>query len=122
MRRTDAAALLALTGLMAGLGWRVNPSAFSAPARRPRHRIVLNRIGPIRTGLFLADADGRHEKPLLPAKGLDYNPSFSADGRWIVFTSERAWASRMNRRCSTGFRSHMVNYLPCTATELASAN
>ena len=24
-----------------------------------------------------------------PAEGLDYNPSFSADGKWIVFTSER---------------------------------
>ena len=27
---------------------------------------------------------------MLPAESLDYNASFSSDGRWIIFTSERA--------------------------------
>jgi len=40
--------------------------------------------------LFIADADGRNEKSVLPAESLDYNASFSSDGRWIIFTSERA--------------------------------
>jgi len=29
--------------------------------------------------LFIADADGRNEKPVLPAESLDYNASFSTD-------------------------------------------
>lgn len=49
----------------------------------------FSRIAPTRIGLFLANADGRNERALLPPDGLDYNPSFSADGKWVVFTSER---------------------------------
>jgi len=52
-------------------------------------RLQFTRIGPTRIGLFLASADGRNERALLPADSLDYNPSFSMDGKWIVFTSER---------------------------------
>jgi Tol biopolymer transport system component len=40
-------------------------------------------------GLYLSDSDGKNERPLDAGKGPNYNPSFSADGRWIVFTSER---------------------------------
>lgn len=63
----------------------------------PRHRILFNRIGPAQTGLFVADVDGRNERPLLPATGLDYNASFSPDGRWIVFTSERNGSADLYR-------------------------
>lgn len=52
-------------------------------------RLQFSRVGPTRIGLFLAAADGSNEHALLPADSLDYNPSFSADGKWIVFTSER---------------------------------
>jgi TolB protein len=55
----------------------------------PRHRILFNRVGPVSAGLFIADSDGNHERALLPVTGLDYSPSFSQDGRWVVFTSER---------------------------------
>ena len=54
-----------------------------------RNRIVFNRLAPVRIGLFLADADGRNERALLPATGLDYDASFSPEGKWIIFTSER---------------------------------
>jgi TolB protein len=69
-----------------------NPAAQSAPAR-----IAFSRIGSIRTGLFTADADGRNEKPLLSAEGLDYNASFSADGQEIIFTSERGGSADIYR-------------------------
>jgi TolB protein len=62
-----------------------------------RRQIVFSRLGPTVTGLFLADPDGRNERPLLPATNLDYNASFSADGKWIVFTSERAGSSDIHR-------------------------
>jgi len=54
-----------------------------------KHRILLNRIGPSGSELFIANADGTGERKLLAAAGFDYNASFSPDGKWIVFTSER---------------------------------
>jgi serine/threonine protein kinase len=51
-------------------------------------RLLFSRLGPTRIGLFLADANNSNERALRPADSLDYNPSFSADGKWIVFTSE----------------------------------
>ena len=60
-------------------------------------RLLFARVGPTRIGLFLANADGSHERALLPADSLDYNPSFSADGKWIVFTSERGGSADIYR-------------------------
>ena len=69
-------------------------------AERPR--IIFSRLAPTRIGLFLADADGKNERPLLPATGLDYNASFSADGQWIMFTSERAGSADIYRMHADG--------------------
>jgi TolB protein len=60
-------------------------------------RLLFARVGPTKIGLFLANADGSHERALLPADSLDYNPSFSADGKWIVFTSERGGSADIYR-------------------------
>ena len=51
--------------------------------------LLMNRIGPSSSELFVADAAGTGERKLLAESGLDYNASFSPDGQWIVFTSER---------------------------------
>ena len=58
---------------------------------------MFNRIGPTRLGLYIAGPDGRNEKSLFPPEGLDYNASFSADGQWIVFTSERSGSADIYR-------------------------
>jgi Tol biopolymer transport system component len=50
----------------------------------------MNRLGPSQMVLHIADTDGSDERPLLATSGFDYNATFSSDGRWIVFTSERA--------------------------------
>ena len=61
--------------------------AASAPAREV---MLMNRISPSKMTLFIANADGSGEQRLLPqSTGLDYDASFSPDGQWIVFTSER---------------------------------
>ena len=52
-------------------------------------RVLYSRLGPVKTGVFIADGDGGHERALVRPDSLDYNASFSADGKWIVFTSER---------------------------------
>jgi len=52
--------------------------------------MLMNRIGPSQMWLYVANADGSGERRLMPAStGIDYDASFSPDGKWIVFTSER---------------------------------
>lgn len=51
--------------------------------------LLLNRIGPSASQIFIANADGSNERKLIDSGTLDYNASFSADGKWVVFTSER---------------------------------
>lgn len=62
------------------------------------HRVLFNRIGPYETALYVAKANGTEEKPLLAApSGLDYEPAWSPDGAWIVFTSERNGSADLYR-------------------------
>ena len=56
--------------------------------------MLMNRIGPSQSTLYVANADGSGEHPLFSTSGFDYNASFSADGKWIVFTSERTGAGQ----------------------------
>ena len=51
--------------------------------------MLMNRIDPTTSELFIANADGTNEHQLFENSGFDYHASFSADGRWIFFTSER---------------------------------
>ena len=54
-----------------------------------RDRIFVDQWSPTRSELFIADADGSNPRKLLAGLELDYNASFSYDGEWVVFTSER---------------------------------
>ena len=69
----------------------------TTPVLCAKERILLHRIGPSQSTLFIAKMDGSDERPLLPNSGLDYNASFSADGKWIIFTSERAGSADIYR-------------------------
>ena len=59
--------------------------------------IVYGRGGPSQIQLFVSNADGTAERPLLDSDSLDYNPAWSPDGRWIVFTSERNGSADLYR-------------------------
>jgi TolB protein len=52
-------------------------------------RLLIHRIGPAVSTIYVARADGAEERRLLPSDALDYNASVSADGHWVAFTSER---------------------------------
>lgn len=54
-----------------------------------KHVMLMNRIGPSKSELYVAKADGTGEHKLLSNSGFDYHASYSYDGKWIVFTSER---------------------------------
>ncbi|MCO5947997.1 TolB family protein [Mucilaginibacter flavidus] len=51
--------------------------------------LLMNRIGPSSSAIFVANADGTDEHPLLKESGFDYHASYSGNGQWISFTSER---------------------------------
>jgi hypothetical protein len=56
----------------------------------PKYRVLLHRFQLPTQTLFVADHDGKNPRPLVPWDDLTYSPSYSPDGRWIVFTAERA--------------------------------
>ncbi len=60
-------------------------------------RVYLDQFGATRSELFIADADGGHARKLVPGKFIDYNASFSFDGEWVVFTSEREGSADVYR-------------------------
>lgn len=47
------------------------------------------------TEIWLADIDGANARQLTPGKKLDANPSFSPDGKRILFTSNRSGTSQL---------------------------
>ena len=82
-KRLAAAGIVGI-GLAAAVG---NLSAQSgAPATA--HQVLFNRYQtPVMT-VFIAAADGANARALVPDWGLEYSPSFSPDGQWVVFTAE----------------------------------
>ena len=68
----------------------------------PNYHIAFASFGPLNDDIFIADSDGTHARPLLPNPANDYNASFSHDGKWIVFTSERNGSADIYRVHSDG--------------------
>ena len=60
-------------------------------------RILMDRLAPTGATLFVSNADGTGERSLTQPGALDYNPSWSPTGDWIVFTSERAGSADLYR-------------------------
>ncbi|KAJ5113211.1 tat pathway signal sequence domain-containing protein [Penicillium angulare] len=56
----------------------------------------MNRIGPSGSQLWISNADGTNKTQLMgnQTNAFDYHPSWSQDGEWIVFTSERRGAGQ----------------------------
>jgi TolB protein len=60
-------------------------------------RILFSRAAPSEARLFISNSDGSVERALTQPGALDYNPSWSPRGDWIVFTSERAGSADLYR-------------------------
>ena len=87
------------TALLTAMG-----SAARATARK-KGVMLMNRIGPSQTELYVSNADGSGERKLLKDSVFDYHANVSADGNWVLFTSERGngglgnsdvWRARMD--------------------------
>ncbi|EHA18778.1 hypothetical protein ASPNIDRAFT_42599 [Aspergillus niger ATCC 1015] len=70
------------------------PSSLGArgtPVAGKKGAMLMNRIAPGISELYVANADGSNPRLLLGNEStFDYHAQWSPDGEWIVFTSERA--------------------------------
>jgi Tol biopolymer transport system component len=86
-----------LKNLLAGVAmvaaWLAMASGASAGTKGD---LLLNRIGPVSSELYVSNADGSAERKLISTAGFDYHASFSKDGQWVVFTSERDGLGQSN--------------------------
>ena len=56
---------------------------------QPKYTVAYSGFAPLNSDIFIADADGRNPRPFLPHPAEDFDASFSRDGKWILFTSDR---------------------------------
>jgi Tol biopolymer transport system component len=56
---------------------------------RKKGVMLMNRIGPSSSDLYIANADGSGERKFLQDSIFEYHASYSPDGNWVLFTSER---------------------------------
>jgi TolB protein len=59
------------------------------PTAESPYTIAYASFGPLNTAVFVANNDGTQERMLLGNPALDSNPSFTPDGRAVLFTSTR---------------------------------
>ena len=92
------------------------------PAPQP-HTLVITRVFPQpgQIGLFIANADGSDEHPLVAPADIDYDAAWSPDGGSIVFTSERnGSADLVSREARTAAASSGSPTVPPTMTKRRS--
>lgn len=56
---------------------------------QPRETIVYTTLRPANQDVYLVDPAEKGPRRMTDHLGLDYNPAFSPDGEWLVFTSDR---------------------------------
>jgi TolB protein len=83
------------TGVVLGLVFLILP--LPRLHAQAAYTVAFGSSAPFNTDIFVADADGRNAKPLVPHAGLDSNASFSRDGQWIAFTSQRSGPTKIFR-------------------------
>src|SRR4051794_21552617 len=56
----------------------------------PHERLIYTTLRPANKELYLFEPGTTAPKPVTNDPALDYDATFSPDGRWVVFCSERA--------------------------------
>ncbi len=81
---------ISLVGLfLAGCSPDPEPTELQQDAETLEETIVYSTIRPAHWDLYLFDEPGVTPRQLTTDPSPDYNPAFSPDGRWVVFTSDR---------------------------------
>src|SRR4051812_239854 len=68
-----------------------------AQAASTKHKILFNRFRWPEVQVMIADEDGKNERLLAKHGDLEYSPSFSLDGKWVVFPREQKGLSDIYR-------------------------
>ena len=100
MRHTlIAGALLALSTLVVSCEPTAIQDVDTDTAATTPETITITRVFPQpgQLALFIADADGANERPLVEASVADYDGVWSPDGSTILFTSERNGSADLYR-------------------------
>jgi Tol biopolymer transport system component len=81
-------------------------SPATSQERLDRYTIAFASFSALNTDIFIADGTGASATPFLPHSGLDYNATLSANGRSVLFTSERGGSTDIYRanRDGSGLR------------------
>ena len=87
-----------------GLAVLVGVGAVAQTARNLPYTVAYASFGPLNSAIYIADADGSHERMVVGGSALDMNPSFSPDGASIVFTSRRHGSADIYRVRTDGSR------------------
>jgi Tol biopolymer transport system component len=82
-----AAFLLASAVISVGCSPDLEP--ISDRVEKPEEIVVYSTVRPANWDLYLFEQPGAAPKLLTTDPSPDYNPAFSPDGRWVVFTSDR---------------------------------
>ncbi|GGU58307.1 hypothetical protein [Streptomyces daghestanicus] len=82
-------AFLIAGATVAGAALLPKPFAIASAAAGKKGVMLMNRIGPSASTLYIADADGTNERKLLKDAAFDYHATFGNDGASVYFTSER---------------------------------
>jgi TolB protein len=77
-----------IAGVIAGVVIGAHLLAQTSP-KAGQYGVAYASFAPLNGEVFVADADGGNARPLSPDAGWDANASFSMDGRWVAFTSNR---------------------------------
>ncbi|MCA1630802.1 MAG: serine/threonine-protein kinase [Acidobacteria bacterium] len=75
----------------------------------PDGKIVFNSMAGGKDGIWIMEADGKNRRQLSTAETVDYNPSVSTDGRYVVFASERTGAPTVWRMAIDGSNPKMLD-------------
>jgi Tol biopolymer transport system component len=94
---------------------------FFAPPADAQDRIYVDQYGVLRSELMIADADGSNPRKFVPGAEIDYNASFSFDGGWIVFTSERNGSADIFRARMDGTQLEQLTDSPSYDDQAALA-
>jgi len=80
------------------------PAASAVAVVDAPYTVAYASFGPINTAIYIANTDGGLERVLIEGSNLDMNPSFSPDGRWVLFTSRRDGSADIYRVKPDGTR------------------
>ena len=72
-------------------------AVFGSAAASEKPRLLIQRIAPTVSALYIANSDGSGERRIFSGSTLDYNGALSPDGKWILFTSDRAGSADIYR-------------------------